>query len=182
MKLTPRPFTVLAMTHVGLPAFGAARQGVGEFGEVVAVDGAHVPAERAKFLVERLVAAHVAGVAGDLQRVVVEDRGEVVELVMGGGHRGFPVRTLGQFAVAQQREHAIRRGIHLAGQRHADADRQAVAQRAGVHLDARNFARRMADERRLVAAERFQLRPSGKNPRSASTTYSASTEWPLLWT
>jgi hypothetical protein len=52
---------------------------------------------------------HVAGAAADLQRVAVNDRREVVEVVMRGGHGGLPVRAFGQFAVAQQGEHAVRR-------------------------------------------------------------------------
>jgi len=81
MKLTP------ALDRVGDDArgfagFGGPGQSVGEFGEVVAVHDAHGPAERAPFFVERFVAADVAGMAGDLQRVVVNDGREVVEVVM----------------------------------------------------------------------------------------------------
>src|ERR1019366_4556341 len=118
----------------------------------VAVDDFYGPAEGAPFLIERLVAANVAGASADLKRVVINDGSEIVEVVVPGGHRGFPVRTFGQFAVTEQREDAIRRGVHFSGDRHAGGNRQTVTERAGVHLDAGDMPRRMADVMRFVVA------------------------------
>ena len=64
---------------------------------------------------------------------------------------------------------------------HTDGNRQAVAERPGVRLDARHFvAVRMAVERETAAACRCRGPSTGKNPRSASVAYSAADAWPLL--
>ena len=88
-----------------LARFGRVGQRFGECRVVVTVHGADGPAERAPFFVERFVAHHVARVAGDLERVMVENGHQVIQLVMRGGEARFPIRAFGQFAITQQCEH-----------------------------------------------------------------------------
>ncbi len=66
-------------------------QGRRELFKIVAVDTSDRPAERSEFVVDRRVVANVARWSGDLQRVVVDDCGQVVESVMRRAHRRFPV-------------------------------------------------------------------------------------------
>ena len=70
-------------------------QHVGELRNRVTIDCANCPVEGLELLVKWFVAADVFGSTGDLERVVIDDRDDLVEIVMGGGHGGFPVRTLG---------------------------------------------------------------------------------------
>ena len=84
---------------------------------------------------------------------MVDDRRQIVEAVVGGRHRPLPVRPLGQLAVAEQREHPGAGGVSLCRDRHPDADRQAMPEAAGIHLDPGYLSGGMTDEGRLVVAE-----------------------------
>ena len=77
--------------------------------------------------------------AVDAQAVAVDDGDEALQPEMAGGHRRFPHLALVQFAVAQHAMDAVAAVLHPARQRHADRDRQAVAERAGAEIDARRF-------------------------------------------
>src|SRR5437762_2661976 len=73
--------------------------------------------------------------------------------MLGGGHRTFPDRALVQLAVAGDDEDARVALLDLRGNRHADANRQAVAKSAGGRLDPRHFAAlRVTAENRVRAA------------------------------
>ena len=124
----------------------------------MAVNRAHGPAEGGPLFGKRLVVHHVLGAAGDLQRVAVDDGGEVIQFVMSPGERAFPVRAFGEFTVAEQRESAEACVVELARQRGADGDGQAVTERARVLLDAGDVARRMPHVVGLIAAKRFEVR------------------------
>lgn len=65
----------------------------GEFRVIVPIDFAHVSTESAPLVRDRFGAHHVAGVAGDLECVAVENGDEIVELVVGGSQCRFPVRA-----------------------------------------------------------------------------------------
>ena len=74
--------------------------------------------------------------------------------VLAGAQRRLPHRAFVDLAVAHHHEHAAVASLDARGQRHADADRQAVAERAGGGLDARNLAGfGMAAEDRIAPAE-----------------------------
>ena len=60
----------------------------------------------------------------------------VVELVRRREHRGFPDRAFVALAVAHDDEHAVTPTLNASRQGHAEAQRQAVAERAGGRLDA----------------------------------------------
>ena len=72
------------------------------------------------------------------KRVAIDDQRQVGELAVSRGHRGFPVAAFLQFAVAGDDEDAIVGLVDLAGDGDADGDRQAVPERPGVRLDARD--------------------------------------------
>ena len=99
-------------SSIGVPAEGAGAGGVG---------GA-VPAE--------------VGLAALAQAVHVEDADQVVELVVGRLVERLPDRAFGHLAVAEQHPDAVGQLVEvLAVQRHADADGQPLAERAGRHVD-----------------------------------------------
>ena len=103
---------------------------------VVPVDLGNVPAEGAPLVGERLEAVGLLRAGALLEAVAVDDHGEVGELAVAGEHAGFPVAAFLQFAVAGHHENAPGGAADLAGDRHADRDRHAVAERPGIGLDA----------------------------------------------
>ena len=117
MKLTPLPLTVLAMTQVGWPSRGGWLKASVSSAKSCPFTVRTVQPNARNFSSSGslLQTSRVRPVI--CKRVVVEDGGEVVELVMRGGHGGFPVGAFGQFAVAQQREDAVAGLVHLPGQR-----------------------------------------------------------------
>ena len=125
---------------------------------VVAVDRDRLPAER-------LDPAHVAvevpaehRLARLAEPVDVDDRGQVVEPLPAGVLEGLPHRALGHLGVAAQHPHAVGQLVQRpARHRDADADRQALAERAGGHVGRRDPRRGVALEPRVELAERQQL-------------------------
>ena len=83
MNETPWPITVCARITLGRPLMGArGGERAQDVGHVVAVALDHVPVERAPLVAERRDAHDVLDVAVDLLAVVVDDRAQVVELVV----------------------------------------------------------------------------------------------------
>ena len=72
--------------------------------QVVAVDGLHFPIERAELVGQRLNVHHLVDRAVDLAVVVVDDRDEVVELELGGGHEGLPALPFLHLAIAEDHD------------------------------------------------------------------------------
>src|SRR5829696_9764388 len=99
--------------------------------DVVAVDGDRVPAERlgaADVAVEVPADHRLARLA---EPVDVDDRGQVVQLVERRVLERLPDRALGHLRVAAQAPDPVRQPVEpLARQRHADCDRQPLAERA----------------------------------------------------
>ena len=83
-----------------------------------------------------------------LQAVAVDDDGQVVEAELRGRHAAS--QLLPSCSSPSPVSTNVRQvgAVHLRGERHADGDRQAVAERPGVGLDARHLAIRMAVEHR----------------------------------
>jgi hypothetical protein len=105
---------------------------------VVAVALDDCPPEGAPLVDERLQPQGFGHRRQALDLVVIHHGDEVIELVVAGEKDGFPVRPFIALAVAEQHEHAMRGAIALRAQCHSRPDRQAVAQRAGRELDARD--------------------------------------------
>jgi hypothetical protein len=79
--------------------------------------------------------------------VDVEDRGEVVELVERGVLDRLPHRAFRHLAVAADHPDAERQLVQaLPGDRHADADRETLAERAGRDVDPGERGRRVSLE------------------------------------
>ena len=69
--------------------------------------------------------------AVDLQAVPVDEDGEVIQVIVGGGHEGLPDLALLQLAVAAEDEDTGVLAQELGAQRHAVGDGDALAQGAG---------------------------------------------------
>ena len=70
--------------------------------DVVAVDLDDVPVERAELVGDGAEAHDLGAGAVDLQAVVVDDRDEVGEALVGGEHRRLPDLALLQLAIAER--------------------------------------------------------------------------------
>ena len=106
--------------------------------DVVAVDLDRVPAEGAEAVGVGGEVPAVHRLAALAEPVDVDDRRQVVELVERGVLGRLPHRALGHLAVAADDPDAEREPVEaLAGERHADADRQPLAERAGGDVDPR---------------------------------------------
>ena len=141
----------------GFVGVGGRSEGAGQGGVIVAVDGEGVPSEGEEFFIERLVAADVAGAAGDLEGVVVDDGDEIVETVVGGSHRGFPVGAFREFAIAEEDVGLEIALIFFGGNGATDADGESVPEAAGVLLAAGDGAGGVANEGGVVLAEGVEL-------------------------
>ena len=116
-------------------------EGVDQRCDVVAVDPQRLPAERLPLVGDRLGAQDALGGAVGLQGVDVDDRGHVVQAVVGGLQRGLPRRALVELTVGEQVVHPGRVALVAQPQRHPGRDRQAVPERAAGDLHARGVGR-----------------------------------------
>jgi hypothetical protein len=133
--------------HDGLARLERLRVGAVDRLHVVAVDLDRVPAEGARPVRVRVEVPAVHRLAALAEPVDVEDRDEVVELVVRRVLERLPLRALGDLAVAEEHPDAEGQPVELlAGERHPDAVRQALAERARRHVDPRDPRRRMALE------------------------------------
>ena len=135
---------------------------------VVAVDLLDVPAEGLEAAL-RVVGIREARLALDRDVVVVVEVDEIAEAEVAGERRRLLADPLLEIAVGadavdvvlDRAEHLIAgeaRGHHLRGERHADAVRQPLPQRAGGHFDAAGVAvLRMSGGARAPLPEVLQL-------------------------
>ena len=97
--------------------------------DVVPVDLDRLPAERVRAVAVDVEVPADHRLPALAQAVDVEDRGQVVELVMGGVLESLPHRAFGHFAVAREHPHARGEPVEvLRCERHSDAERQALAE------------------------------------------------------
>ena len=122
---------------------------------IVARYGKNIPSERCPSFLLAVLFHDILGISGDLQTVTVYDRAEVVQLVVSCRHRALPDRAFCQLAVTHNGVNTVIFFIHFSCQRHSHTDRKPVAERTGVHLDARQFIVRMADVRAAEFGEFF---------------------------
>ena len=128
-------------------------------GDVVAVDLDRVPAEGLRTLGEQVGTPLVHRGAALAEPVEVEDADEVVHLMEGGGVHGLPDRTLGDLGVTHQHPRAGWQAVEPHRQRHAQAHREALTERAARHIDPGELGHRggMPLDRRPELAKRHQL-------------------------
>ena len=125
---------------------------------VVAVDLDRVPAERLRAALVGVQVPADHRLARLAEPVDVEDRGQVVEPVERGVLERLPHRPLGHLGVAAQHPDAVGQAVEpLAGEGDADADREALPERAGGHVRGRDPRRRVALQPRVELAEREEL-------------------------
>ena len=107
--------------------------------DVVPVDLDRVPAEGLGPLRVGVEIPAVHRLAALAEPVDVDDRRQVVELLVGGVLEGLPHRALGHLAVAAQHPDPVRKLVEpLAGERDADREGKALAERAGRDVDPRD--------------------------------------------
>ena len=102
-----------------------------------------LPAKSAPLLVEIGDLEDVFRTAGGLDLVPVDESRQVIEFEVAGSHGGFPQLAFGLFAIAHDDVDAIGFLVEPEGERHADTDRQALAERSGDGFDAGNTEVRM---------------------------------------
>ena len=125
---------------------------------IVAVDLYHLPAESAPLVSQGLHRHDVIDPAVDLDAVAVHDGHQVLQVVVAGCHGGLPDHALLDLTVTQHDVGHVVLVMQLAGQGHAHAHGQAVAQGAGGHVHAGGLVHvRMALEDGVVLTQGVQL-------------------------
>jgi hypothetical protein len=134
--------------HGGLARAIHGGQRLVDLAEIMPVDGYGTTAERLNpFGISVQVPAQL-GRAALAEAVHVDDRGQVVQPVVGRLVERLPYRSLGHLAVAAQHPHPVRQLIEIpAGEGHADPVRQPLAERAGGDVDPRQHRGRVALQR-----------------------------------
>ena len=128
----------VADQHPGRALVGAQLvEGVDERFDVVAVDPQGVPAEGQPLVGDGLGAQDAFGGAVGLQGVDIDDRGDVVQAVVGDLQRRLPGGALVELAVREQVVDPGGVALVTQPQRHPGGDGEAVAQRAAGDLHAR---------------------------------------------
>ena len=121
--------------------------------EVVAVERDRVPAECLRAGDVRVEIPPDHRLATLTEPVDVDDRREVVEPEVRRVLERLPHRALGHLAVAAEHPYAARQMLEvLRGERHPDADRKSLTERAGRDVDPRDARCRMAFEHARVLA------------------------------
>src|SRR3569623_1610683 len=125
---------------------------------IVAVDALDGPAERSPLVRERLQRKRVLDGREALELVIIDDRTEVGEAMVRRKQRRFPDRPFVAFAVAEQHEDALAAAHATKLHRHAGADAEPMAERAGRERDARHIlVADVARQVRSIAVMRAQL-------------------------
>ena len=104
------------------------------FFHIVPVNFLDVPLESAVFVDDGIDVHDLLGGAVDLQAVLVEDKNQVVQPIVGGRHGRFPDRTFLVLAIRRHSEDTIIPAIEFRGQSHADCHRETLPQRTGGNL------------------------------------------------
>ena len=120
------------------------------------------------------------GRAALAEPVDVDDGGQVGQLVVRRLVERLPDRALGHLAVAAQHPHVVRQLVEvLAGQGDADGVGQALAERAGGHVDPGQDGRRVALQAAAEAAVAVSSSSSQTTPAALKIEYSSGEAWPL---
>ncbi len=124
--------------HRGLARVAHGRERLVDLAEVVPVDGDGTAAERLNPFGICLQIPAQLGRAALAEAVHIDDRGQVVQPVVGGLVERLPHRALGHLAVTAQHPDAVGQLVEIpAGEGDADPVRQALAERAGSDVDPR---------------------------------------------
>src|SRR5262245_31834578 len=125
---------------------------------VVAINLGGAKAESAPLVEQRLELLDLGRRPGGLDLVVVHDGDQIGQAVLARAQRRLPYRSFIDLAVAHDHNDPAVATLHACRQRHSDADREAVAERAGRGFDAGDLAVfRMPTEDRAFATERLEF-------------------------
>ena len=103
---------------------------------IVAIQLAYFPAERFPLVAQAFQRHDIFRGSADLQPVAVDNRKQIIQLVIGARHSRFPNAAFGLFAVTHQHKRAVGFVQPFGRDGHANAYRQPVPQRAGAHFHA----------------------------------------------
>ena len=105
--------------------------------DVVAVDLDRAPPERLRPVAEHVGLPAVHRRSALAEPVEVQDRGHVAGAVEGRRLHRLPDGALGHLRVAEQDPHVGVGAVESKRERHPESDREALAERAGGHVDPR---------------------------------------------
>ena len=149
------------MMHKWLVVQADAAEHFQNFLDVVAVNVFDAPAKGFKaFAINRDVMAERRRLTL-AEAVVVHNGDQIVELINARQRSRLPDGTFGDFAVAEQDIGVVIQFVQARGERHARADAQALAERAGGHVHESQTRSRMPFEIAIKLAE-FQKVAGGK--------------------
>ncbi len=96
---------------------GGALEGSKDFAHVVPIDLQHVPPEGGVLVGEGIDIHHLADPAINLQIVLIDNRAQIIQLVMPGGHGGFPDAAFLLLAIPHDAVDAVGPAGEFPGQR-----------------------------------------------------------------
>ena len=147
------------------------RERVANGGEVVAVRAAHLPAERAELVLDRPEIAHRGDGRIRLQLVVIDDRDDLRQPLVGARLQRFPDLPFLQLAVAGHQHDAPAAAGEAVRARHAVGLGDPHAERPGVGRD----ERRRLDVRDGPAGRRGAAADASDRSRACRARSAAST-------
>src|SRR5262249_42923152 len=133
--------------------------------DVMALDLVRIPAASGPLVGERTESKNLITAIGCLPLIVVDDDANPIELAPTGKHRRFPQRALVALSVADRDVDSVVAAGNAPGKRHAQANRQAMTERAGRCLDTRRAMR--AGMLRKPAAVAVELVEPGGRKKAA---------------
>ena len=107
-----------------------------QVGKIVAIARQDAPAKRLPFARQIAERHDVLGASVDLLSIAIDERQDVVDLVVGGVHGSFPDLAFLQFAVAVERVHPCVLAIQCLDLGSTECDGQTLTQGARGHADA----------------------------------------------
>src|SRR5262249_28339807 len=96
--------------------------------KIMTIDLASTPSKREPFIDKRRQRHHLLAAIGRLPFVEIDDDSQAIDFLRGSKHRRFPHGAFITFTVAQKGENTMAAAENPRRQRHADPDRQAVAE------------------------------------------------------
>ena len=142
----------------GMVGVGVAVERQGDQRSVVAVDNVANQSKSAEFFVQGIEVGDFPRGAKSLQTIGIEDEGQIIQTVMGGEDKGFPIGAFVPFAVGEEAEDAAGLVTEFACQSDSRSEAQAVAEAAGGEGDVGDsLGRRMAAQAGGVFVELLEV-------------------------
>src|SRR5688572_18731684 len=113
-------------------------KGLLQAGMIVSLNFLDAPAEASPFVCERFQCQGRGDRCQALDLVVINNRDEVLQLMVSRKQNGFPVRTLVTFAIAEQHKYSMPGTLQLRGVGHSSTNWQSMSQRSSRQFDTGN--------------------------------------------